>query len=73
VTGGSGGISGAISKRLMAEGAMVHVLDMKPPEGENQASFYQLDVSNESAVDQVLDAVGAKAGRVDYLVCCAGI
>jgi NAD(P)-dependent dehydrogenase (short-subunit alcohol dehydrogenase family) len=73
VTGGSGGIGGAISKRLMAEGAMVYVLDMKPPEGENQASFHQLDVSNESAVDQVLDAVGAKAGRVDYLVCCAGI
>lgn len=30
VTGGSGGIGGAISKRLIAEAAGVYVLDLKP-------------------------------------------
>ena len=29
ITGGSGGIGGAIATRLSAEGAVVHVLDVK--------------------------------------------
>jgi len=73
VTGGSGGIGGAISKRLIAEGAGVYVLDLKPPAHQNGATFRQLDVSSETDVDHVFGAIGAEAGRIDYLVCCAGI
>jgi NAD(P)-dependent dehydrogenase (short-subunit alcohol dehydrogenase family) len=73
VTGGSGGIGGAISMSLAAEGATVHVVDLKPPEGQSGALFRQLDVSNETAVNEVFDAIGAQAGKLDYLVCCAGI
>jgi NAD(P)-dependent dehydrogenase (short-subunit alcohol dehydrogenase family) len=73
VTGGSGGIGGAISKRLLAEGVGVHVLDLKPPVDQDGASFHHLDVSSETAVDQVFGAIGARAGKIDYLICCAGI
>jgi 2-hydroxycyclohexanecarboxyl-CoA dehydrogenase len=73
VTGGSGGIGGAISKRLLAAGAEVHVLDLKSPADQNGATFHRLDVSSETDVDHVFGAIGAQAGKIDYLVCCAGI
>ena len=71
ITGGSGGIGGAISKRLTAEGAVVHVLDAKP--GSVEGRFHALDVGDEASVDRVFDAVGAEHGAIDYLICCAGI
>ncbi|HEY7557546.1 MAG TPA: SDR family oxidoreductase [Candidatus Binatia bacterium] len=73
VTGGSGGIGGAISKRLIATGAQVHVLDLKSPADQNGVTFHRLDVSSETDVDHVFRAIGAQAGKIDYLVCCAGI
>jgi NAD(P)-dependent dehydrogenase (short-subunit alcohol dehydrogenase family) len=74
VTGGSGGIGGSIAERLLAEGATAHILDVKPPEDQSRgASFHQLDVTKEADVDHVFDAIGTQAGKIDYLVCCAGI
>ena len=76
VTGGSGGIGGAIAQRLAADGAAVHVLDVKPsPDqiGAGGGKFHELDVASEVAVERVFDAVGTEAGRIDYLICCAGI
>src|SRR5262245_52695907 len=72
VTGGSSGIGGAIARRLRDEGAMVHVLDLKEP-SMTGANFQRVDVSDETAVDGAFDAVGKTAGKIDYLVCCAGI
>jgi len=73
ITGGSGGIGSAIANRLVAARAVVHVLDVRPPADQNGASFHQLDVSSETAVDHVFDSIGTKAGKIDYLVGCAGI
>src|SRR6185503_5192051 len=72
ITGGSGAIGGAIARRLHDEGAAVHVLDLKPSQASGW-SFHSVDVANESAVDTTFDAIGNLAGRIDYLVCCAGI
>ena len=71
VTGGSGGIGGAIAKRLAAEGAVVHILDVKP--GSVDGRFHALDVGDEASVNHVFDAIGAEHGAIDYLICCAGI
>lgn len=68
ITGGSGGIGGAIAARLHDAGAIVHVLDAKPSSMKD-LTFHQLDVANETEVDRVFDAIG----KIDYLVCCAGI
>ena len=72
ITGGSGGIGGAIGQRLQDQGALVHVLDVKPPPA-TALTYYNVDVSNESAVDRTFGAIGTTAGKIDYLICCAGI
>jgi 2-hydroxycyclohexanecarboxyl-CoA dehydrogenase len=71
VTGGSGGIGGAIAKRLTSEGAVVHIVDVKA--GESSARFHSLDVGDEASVNRVFDVIGAEHGVIDYLICCAGI
>jgi len=72
ITGGSGGIGGAIAARLRDDGAIVHVLDMIEP-AHSGVNYRRVDVSDEIAVDAAFDAIGKAAGKIDYLVCCAGI
>ena len=72
ITGGSGGIGGAIAQRLCEEGAVVHVLDLKESALAG-VNYQQVDVGDEIAVDAAFDAIGKAAGKIDYLVCCAGI
>ena len=69
VTGGGSGIGGAIALLFEKEGATVCVFDLKG-DGEN---FYKTDVSDEKSVEQNLNAVFAKYGRIDVLVNNAGI
>lgn len=71
ITGGSGGIGGAIATRLVSESAIVHVLDAKA--AASNARFHALDVGDEASVNGVFDAIGAEHGAIDYLICCAGI
>jgi NAD(P)-dependent dehydrogenase (short-subunit alcohol dehydrogenase family) len=71
ITGGSGGIGGAIATRLTAVGAVVHVLDVKP--GADNLRFHAVDVGDEASVDRIIDAIGDEHGAIDYLICCAGI
>lgn len=71
ITGGSGGIGGAIAARLIAEGALVHVLDTKQNAG--QARFHAVDIGDEASVNRAFAAIGAEHGAIDYLICCAGI
>jgi NAD(P)-dependent dehydrogenase (short-subunit alcohol dehydrogenase family) len=71
ITGGSGGIGGAIAKRLATEGAVVHILDVKP--GSVDGRFHALDVGDEASVNRAFNAIGAEHGAIDYLICCAGI
>jgi len=71
ITGGSGGIGGAIAKRLASEGSIVHILDVKP--GSSNGNSHALDVGDEASVNCVFDAIGDEHGAIDYLICCAGI
>jgi NAD(P)-dependent dehydrogenase (short-subunit alcohol dehydrogenase family) len=72
ITGGSGGIGSAIAVRLQASGAVVHVVDAKPS-SIGEANCHEVDVGDEAEVDRGFAAIGKSAGRIDYLVCCAGI
>jgi NAD(P)-dependent dehydrogenase (short-subunit alcohol dehydrogenase family) len=68
ITGASGGIGGAIAARLHEQGATVHALDINPSNIPG-VNFHQTNISDESAVDAAFAAIG----KLDYLVCCAGI
>jgi 3-oxoacyl-[acyl-carrier protein] reductase len=84
VTGGSGGIGAAISRQFAAEGAHVIVNYRKNGEGARSAvaaiqaeggtaEAYACDVASESEVREMLAAILKVHGRIDALVCCAGI
>ena len=82
ITGVNSGIGGAIADRLQSEGAKVSVLDLKPrtKDGPSSVSLqappiisHQVDVSRESDVDKIFDAIARREGGIDYLVCCAAV
>lgn len=68
VTGGARGIGAEICRVLEAEGATVVPVDMAP--GENVRT---LNVTDETQVKAVFDAVAEEFGRIDILVNNAGI
>jgi NAD(P)-dependent dehydrogenase (short-subunit alcohol dehydrogenase family) len=74
VTGGAHGIGVAITDRLARDGYRVVVADVDafgtaPPGGR----CVQCDVSDEASVRLLIDSVQAAEGRLDALVCNAGI
>jgi NAD(P)-dependent dehydrogenase (short-subunit alcohol dehydrogenase family) len=83
VTGGARGIGRAIVERLAAEGVRVTFCDLAPADGERaaqelgaaglDAAFEQADVTRESDVARMVEAVVARHGTVDILVNNAGI
>ncbi|MBK9015920.1 MAG: SDR family oxidoreductase [Saprospiraceae bacterium] len=82
VTGGASGIGLAISQRFAAEGAHVHLLDLKLNEAEaaaatirsegGLATAYGCDVSDQPQVANVVQAIHSQH-VVNILVCNAGI
>jgi len=82
VTGGGGGIGGAIARRFAGEGAKVAVLDLnldaaKKVAGEivtggGLASAFACDIANRANVDAAVADVEAKLGPIDVLVNNAG-
>ncbi len=80
VTGGAAGIGLAIAHRLAASGARVSLWDRDPAAlaaaakavGGNTHTA-QLDVSDEAQVIAARDSTVAALGKVDALVCSAGI
>lgn len=72
VTGGASGIGRDIARRLAAEGARVSVWDRVTEGGFADARA--VDVSDAAAVRDAMDrTVAALGGRLDVLVCSAGI
>jgi L-fucose dehydrogenase len=72
VTGGAGGIGGAIVKLLAAEGATPVVLDSRRP-SETSARSVQLDLTDEEACAAGVKEIFGALGRIDGLVNNAGV
>jgi 3-oxoacyl-[acyl-carrier protein] reductase len=80
VTGGASGIGLRAAERLASEGAAVALWDAdqgkleaaKTALGE-RAHVFRLDVTNAAAVEQAALAASEALGRIDVLVCSAGV
>lgn len=83
VTGGGGGIGGAVAARMVADGKAVAIADVNSEaaartaetitRGGGRAVAYTLDVADPRQVQSVVDRIVADLGRVDVLVNSAGI
>src|SRR5438034_11437721 len=80
VTGGAAGIGLAIAHRLAASGARVSLWDRDDKALAESARAVgpnthtaRLDVADEAQVERAFDETARALGRVDALVCSAGI
>jgi NAD(P)-dependent dehydrogenase (short-subunit alcohol dehydrogenase family) len=83
VTGAAQGIGEATARLCAHRGASVFLADLKAEEGEtvaasiraggDDARFVRVDVSDEEQVRALMAQVEAHSGRLDGLVCAAGI
>ncbi len=80
VTGGAAGIGKATALRFAEEGAKVIICDINEEAGKAVAAelggedrFYKVNVADRAAVQEWVDDVAEKFGRVDVLVNNAGI
>ena len=78
VTGGGRGIGAASAQRLAEEGARVVVSDMDIAPAEEVAKGFgglavSCDVTNRESVEAMIGRAVSELGRLDILVCCAGI
>jgi 3-oxoacyl-[acyl-carrier protein] reductase len=78
VTGGGRGIGAATAQRLASEGARVAVSDMDAAPAEEVAQpigglAIACDVTSREQVEAMVARVVGELGRLDVLVCCAGI
>ncbi len=82
VTGGGGGIGGAIVRRFAAEGAKVAVADIDGEAAQSCAADVtvqkgdampiEADVTNRKSVEQMVQATKERWGRIDILANVAG-
>ncbi len=83
ITGAGSGIGKAMAVLFGQQGARVNVLDMEEKGGQEtvadiqaaggQAAFYKVDVSDQSAVKNIMDSIGQKSHQIDILINNAGV
>jgi len=76
VTGAGGGIGLAVVQELSRLGAQVVALDLKTPPTNalpETALFCQVDLRDSVSVGQAVQQIGARHGKIDFLVNCAGV
>src|ERR1041384_231522 len=72
ITGAGSGIGKAIASIFAKQGAVINVLDLKEP-AEPEGKFYQVNVSVQSEVDNIVADIIKTHGRIDILVNSSGI
>jgi len=76
VTGGSSGLGLAITKALLESGSTVAILDLKIAESiQNHPNvfFQNTDITQEDKVQEAINNIWKRSGRIDILVNSAGI
>jgi len=80
ITGAASGLGLAASKKLSAEGVKLALLDAKKDllEGikndfQNEVEIYNVDITNEEAVKNIISRIEKKFSRIDILINSAGI
>ena len=78
VAGAGGGMGLKIAQELIAEGANVSLVDVKPepepiPGGSGTSRYFRGDVTEESFVRAAIAETAAAHGRFDYLVNTTGV
>ncbi|MDP6041290.1 MAG: SDR family oxidoreductase [Candidatus Latescibacteria bacterium] len=83
ITGGARGIGGATAVRIAEEGRDVVIADILPEEAAEtvgkiealgqKAIYVETDVTDEAAVQACVAQAMETFGRLDILVCCAGV
>lgn len=79
ITGGASGLGKDVAKRIIAEGAQVSLWDMNPEtlaqakQEIGAAHVKSLDVADPAAVAIAARETAEALGKIDILVCCAGI
>ncbi|ENV76640.1 3-hydroxyacyl-CoA dehydrogenase [Acinetobacter ursingii] len=80
ITGGASGLGAATAECLVARGAYVTLVDMNVEAGQAQveklggtADFVELDVTNETEVEQFFKQTLHQHGAIHGLINCAGI
>lgn len=83
ITGGARGLGRASALRIAEEGRDIVIADMLDEQGEavvkevealgQKALYLRTDVTDESAVQALVQQAVEHFGRLDILVCCAGI
>jgi NAD(P)-dependent dehydrogenase (short-subunit alcohol dehydrogenase family) len=72
MTGAFSGMGRAAAEYLVADGAEVHAIDVRPLEFPVTAS-YQVDLRDTAAIDQVAARITESVGSFDILLNCAGL
>ena len=80
ITGGAAGIGKATAQRFIEEGAKVVICDVNEEAGDvtvrelgYAAAFYRVDVTDRQAVQEWVDDVASRLGRIDVLINNAGV
>jgi 3-oxoacyl-[acyl-carrier protein] reductase len=74
VTGAASGLGLAIAGRLHDHGAQVALLDLNEATAIGDRAFpFTVDLTNETNVENVINQIGERFGRIDILVNSAGI
>ncbi|WP_207541154.1 SDR family oxidoreductase [Sabulicella rubraurantiaca] len=73
VTGGAHGIGAAIARRLADDGWRVVIADLDRAKPDFEARCVQSDISDEDSVRDLVEDIRQGEGRLDGLVCNAGI
>jgi NAD(P)-dependent dehydrogenase (short-subunit alcohol dehydrogenase family) len=79
ITGGLGGIGGAVARHFLERGAQVVVSDRRADDGGkvaelgDQARYVSLDVTSEAAWQAVVGDIVERRGKLDALVNIAGV